>query len=535
MFSVAWSIVALLLVVSGNLSTLAIAAATEESVLSCNPSQVEINQAVVCYINVRDANQEPSTDFSANDFSIRVVAQETTANPSISTISVNVDVARFTVSSATGTNLRIMVVIKATNTYIRGSGATASVLMWPASVVGSVSCSTPALELRSTTTCVAPLYGPNSVHAALHSSDVQFSEAHGFGTFMFLSGASNLVFNFSAPANPPTMFGAYTFRIRLLASNTVFTHDLPVAYPQLQATARSILICSNSSGSSVRTCGIKGIDTLGPVRFNQSNFNVVFERNISGLWVDVTPTINKNFTQNCSTVGTLVFQPKIDNEIYQARLSVYVGKAAIFSSPFVFQMGEVPTASKLTLRGCSTHFVVTGNTTMCTIDVADGVTADPKYVTLTTSLGGTVVGPTFGRTATNNSILTFTYSPPSSVDTWAQEFIGANVGGEPIVSSPFAMVVFQSELGGSTAGGSSAAQIVIFLFLALTLLVGAAAFWFRWDKIAIMIKDFREPLPEALRRPKAQASGGVAQPTSIVTRQVEEKPTAPMPPVREVA
>ena len=230
--------------------TLASAAqeATVQSVLLCEPKEIEMNNNITCYIFARSLVQEAVTGFVPTDFTVRVTAASSAVNVQVSKPVLGDDptTAKFTVLADKGTTLRIDVSLTSTGQNIRDSGASIDVLTWPASVLKDLKCSPSVLSLRSTTTCTATIQGSNGEAAVLHNNDIYFSEDHDEGSFTFLKGVRTLSFNFTAPSSLNVLLQAFYLRVTVAGSSVVYSAELPMQYPSMPPTARSTVRCSNA-------------------------------------------------------------------------------------------------------------------------------------------------------------------------------------------------------------------------------------------------------------------------------------------------
>lgn len=478
---------ALLLCVSANGDS------TAQSLLDCQPRQVEPGQNVTCTIYVRDTLQEPTTIFNVGDFYISPIASVAGTQFTVSQVAVGADPTTvvFTMTAATGTNIAVNAYLRSTGEIVRGSGLVVVVLVWPATRIGTVSCATDsfvngALPLRATTTCTAPVAGNTGLPAVVHPSDVYFTEDHFAGQFTFISGSINLIFNFTAATTLSSTFTNFNIRVTLASSAAVYSVSIPMGYPLIAPQAVSALQCN---GQSNTVCFISAMDNFGPVAFVPASFNVVFERMdaVNGAWVTSTNTLNVSMTPSTTAnVEQISWTLLVNNLISTQRIRVFVGPLEVSGSPFVFTSGVVPTSAFVSLRGCQTQYIPAGNSTNCTIDLLNGVTGDSRYFNIITSRGGVVSTPLYGTDpVTLTPVMTFTYTAPT-VGIRTEDGINVVVATQAALNSPFVAIVFPITISlPVTSQQSSVPKIVAIgmLFYGSALFVGAYLFFKRQGRI----------------------------------------------------
>jgi hypothetical protein len=483
----------------------AYADATAESVLECSPLRVEPNQNISCVIYVKDSTQDPTARFSLGDFSIYPIpvvsgTVVTTSTPVIGADFVSIF---FTVSAATGTNIAVNVYTSA-GVAIRGSGLTVSVLVWPATRIGNISCTADnfnaagALPLRASTTCTASVYGSNNLAAVVRPGDVYLTEDHFAGTFIFVSGSAQLIFTYTAPATIVSAFDAYKLRVTLSSSNVLYSTSIPMAYPALSATAISVLQCT---GVLRTTCYISAQDNMGPVTFQQSSFSVVFEAlNDAGSdWATSTNQFNLTLSAGSTTnIEQLSWTLINNNVISTQRIRVFYAasssstsgaKTEIVGSPFVFTSGVAPTSATVSFRGCADKYVAIGNTTTCTIDLLEGATGDGRYYTVSSYVNAkisTLVYTPVDPSGAGTPILTFTYTAPSSISVRTEDSLSVTVAGSAVLNSPRRVIVYVPAAAVVTDSGDENRPGLIALgmaFFGSWLAGGAIIFWRRQQRI----------------------------------------------------
>jgi hypothetical protein len=496
---------------------------TKESHLHCNPTEMEPYGTISCVINVRDSFQEPTMSFDPAQFTVVARASNSAAVVTTSEMARGTDIttAVFTLTASTGTDLLIRVFLKdpaatGANTAmeeIRGSGVTASILSWPASYMGPLTCNTTStgLWLRGSTLCRAPLYDKNNAASVLHSSDLIFSEANVLGSFSFVSGTRELVFLFTAPASTPVVVSTFTLKVRIrgqdIAVNpsSLQSVQIPLLYPEMMALAAYTGVRCATETRPI-TCSVTASDAQGPVAFNASQFRIQVERlmessadngtagPLSKHWIDTTHTLAVTVRRSDTRpwVGVLQWEPKVKDSIFEARLRVQTSAdgneiassgsavrpntADVAGSPFPFTNGVLPNSQSVTLRGCRTSVIASGNTTVCFIDLANNVAGDPNYYTVTT---------THRRSSVSNFTyvdydelcqcrsLWFTYHAPTALAVRVDDYVNVTVFTDfertpgsvvTAMNVPCRLNVFPvaSGSGHDTSSGSSVVAIVVF-------------------------------------------------------------------------
>ncbi|KPA76650.1 hypothetical protein ABB37_07505 [Leptomonas pyrrhocoris] len=514
------ALLSLLLVASLSAS----AAPTKESHLHCSPTETEPYGSINCVINVRDGFQEPTMSFNPAQFTVVARASNNAAVVTTSEMARGTDITTvvFSLTASTGTDLFIRVFLQDTTTAgtgtavaeIRGSGITVSILSWPASFMGALTCNATStgLSLRGSTLCRAPLYDNNNAASVLHSSDVIFSEANVLGSFSFVSGTRELVFLFTAPASTPVVVSTFTVKVRIRGQdiaknpNSVQSTQLPLLYPQMMALAAYTGVRCATETRPI-TCSVTASDAQGPVAFNASQFCIQVERLMDGssssggtpykYWMDTTHTLALTVRRSDTRpwVGVLQWEPKVKDSIFEARLRVQTSvdgtaiagsgsgsgsclnsKAAdVAGSPFPFVNGVLPNSQSVTLRGCRTSVIASGNTTVCFIDLANNVAGDSAYyIVSTTHRHSSVSNFTY---VDNDALcqcrsLWFTYHAPTSLTARVDDCVNVTVYTDfartpasvvTAMNVPYRLNVFPvaSGPGHDTSPGSSAAAIVV--------------------------------------------------------------------------
>lgn len=498
----------------------AVAVPTKESHLHCSPTETEPYGAISCVINVRDAFQEPTMSFDPALFTVVARASNSAAVVTTSDMARGTDITTvvFSLTASTGTDLLIRVFLQDTTkpgagaavAEIRGSGITVSILSWPATYMGPLSCTATAtgLSLRSSTTCRALLYDKNGAASVLHSSDVLFSEANVLGSFSLVSGTRELVFRFTAPASTPVVVSTFTLKARIrgqdIATNpsSVQTIQVPLLYPEMTAVAAYTGVRCATETRPI-TCSITASDAQGPVAFNASQFRIRVERlAVAGSdngsltarsWTDTTHTLALSVRQSDSRpwVGVLRWEPKVKDSIFEARLrvltstngaeiagsgsSLSANAGDVAGSPFPFTHGVLPNAQSVTLRGCRTSVIAAGNSTVCFIDLANNVAGDPAYYTVTTLQRRSSVSDftyvDYDALCQCRS-LWFTYHAPASVTVRVDDFVNVTAytdyarspGGMVVAMNvPYRLNVFPvvNGSGHDTSSGSSVAIVIV--------------------------------------------------------------------------
>ncbi|KPI87971.1 hypothetical protein ABL78_2962 [Leptomonas seymouri] len=456
-------------------STTASAAPTRESHLRCSPVEAEPYGTINCVIHVRDSFLEPTMNFNPAQFTVVTRASNNAAVVTMSEMARGTDITTvvFSLTASTGTDLSIRVFLRDTAAVstgtavaeIRGSGIAVSILSWPASYMGALTCdaTSPGLSLRGSTLCRAPLYDANNAASVLHSSDVIFSEANVLGSFSFVSGTRELVFLFTAPASIPVVVSTFALKARIrrqdIAANPscVQSIQVPLLYPEAMALAAHTGVRCATETRPI-TCSVTAADAQGPVAFNPSQFRIRIERLMGGdstssgasprYWLDTTHTLALTVRRSETRpwVGVLQWEPKIRDSIFEARLRVLAsadgaeitGSGSSLSpnaadaagSPFPFTNGVVPNSQSVTLRGCRTSVIASGNTTVCFIDLANNVAGDPAYYIISTAhQSSSVTNLTY---VDNDELLHcrslwFTYRSPASLAVRVDDYISVAI------------------------------------------------------------------------------------------------------------
>ncbi|ORC90568.1 uncharacterized protein TM35_000083660 [Trypanosoma theileri] len=441
------------------------ARASTESELRCTPTVIEPHQKSQCVINVRDSQQEPTMAFDVSDFSVAPYSSVEKVDVEVSTLQRGDDVTTvvFEVSASKGTviTLNVLYTSGSESSPIRNSGLVLSVMSWPAVRMGPIKCDVPAegLALRETTTCTATLFDSDNHYAVVHESDITFFEEKKMGSFRFISGKRELVFNFTAPTSPGVTGSAFSLQVTLRddTSNT-YSAKFPLLFPKLSPVASSSTLTCNNDSIPI-ACTLRAADAIGPVLLNQDHFQIqmeVLQEGLNGnsLWKENTNKFDINFQHLEKTdTAVLSWRLKINNAINLQRLQVYTVPSAVGNvekrregvqgSPFIFVSGIMPNAAYVSLRGCRVSMINAGNRTLCYIDLHNGVTGDVRYFNLDSTLKATFenityipVDPVF-----RTPVVSFGYIAPQVV-TRSEDFITLMVGGQNAMRSPFRMNVF---------------------------------------------------------------------------------------------
>ncbi|KAH9578309.1 hypothetical protein LSM04_001620 [Trypanosoma melophagium] len=455
----------IVLVLSTFTFDIAEARASAESELRCTPTTIEPHQKSECVINVRDTQQEPTMAFDVSDFSVAPYSSVEKAALEVSSLRRGDDVTTvlFEISASEGTVITLNVLYKSGSKSlpIRNSGLVLSVMSWPAVRMGPIICDVSAegLALRETTTCAATLYDADNRFAVVHESDITLFEEQQLGSFRFISGKRELVFNFTAPISPGVAGTAFSLYVTLSGdvSNT-YSVKFPLRFPKLYPVANSSILTCNNDTIPI-ACTLRAADAVGPVLLNPDHFQLqmeVIQEGVNGnyIWKVNTDNFDINF-QHLDKTDTAVisWRLKNNNAINLQHLHLYtvLGAAgggetkrqAVQGSPFTFVSGVMPNAAYVSLRGCRVSMINAGNRTLCYIDLHNGVTGDVRYFHLDSTLEATIenityipVDPVF-----HTPVVTFEYIAPQVI-TRTEDFITLMVGGQNSMRSPFRMNVF---------------------------------------------------------------------------------------------
>jgi hypothetical protein len=425
---------------------------------------VEPGQNVTCIIYVRDALQEPTSIFSLSDFVVQPVVAFPGVSVMVSPFTVGIDPTTivFTLSTNGGSNVGINVYATASGNAVRYSGLVVTAMAWPALYLGPMVCAIngSALALRSSTICNASATGSQGLPAVVHPADVFFTEDHFAGSFAFISGQEQLVFQFTASNTITSPFNNFTLRVTLRQTNAVFSTSFPMTYPSLPPNGNTILQCNSLSSAM---CYISASDNIGPVLFQPSRMVVVFERldKLSNAWLPSTQLFNVSLTPGPSgDMAVLSWQLVVNNAVTQERVHLYVIQAdgttvEARGSPFAFTSGIAPNAAAVVLQGCQATFIAQGNSTICTMLLRNGVSGDPSYYTLQSSLGATFSNlQYFISPSTGQPMMQFAYTAPSLSSTSPQDdYVSVVIASRSSLGSPFKITVY-----------SASAQVVVYDF-----------------------------------------------------------------------
>lgn len=464
------ALLAALLVVSAS------AEATPNSELNCQPLLLEPMQNVTCTLYVRDSMAEPTTLFAPADFFVRTLPTVSSVRVAVSPLARSLfdpTILTFTVAASSGTQVRIDVMLLNSSIVVRNSGVVANVLTWPATRLSPITCNVAVLQLRQIMTCTAAVAGNTGLPAVVHPAEASFTEDHNAGKFLFLTGQKNLVFNFTANPTLLMSFAFFTIRVTLSSSSAVWTVNVPMAYPQLPATTRSRVQCSG--GLAPPICYLSAADSIGPVAFNASHFQIGFEKQVNNAWL---PSASFNLTlAPGQTVDqqVLAWALLVNNETSTQRLNILAAAGptvpltvatpatAVTGSPFVFFAGVAPTPQDVSLRKCTPVYVLSRNITTCVVDLLNGVTGDSTYFTVSTVKGGTTTTPAYGFDPILQSpVMTFTYTAPMAAQR-VDDYISVMIAGTGCMNSPFRVVVYPSATApqAAAAGGTLPAIVAI--------------------------------------------------------------------------
>eukprot|EP00758_Cryptobia_borreli_P003893 Tbor_TRINITY_DN4047_c0_g1::TRINITY_DN4047_c0_g1_i1::g.11802::m.11802 len=460
----------------------------EESILACQPEEVEVNKDIHCLIYAMDSLQRPISAFNLSNFSVRVTTKDPSAKVVVSELKRQEDPSQvgFTVSASKGTTLRIDVIATDSGRgSIRNSSITVDVLVWPPVRLGAITCDTDWLTLRESTLCEADIIDKGGAPAISHADDVYFSEDHNAGTFAFISGVRKLKFNYTAPSSLMNTFDVFHIRVTLTSSSDVYTIAIPMSYPEFPPTGQALLQCHNVAG---KLCLVRAFDNYGPVRFARHDFRVVFERIKSdNKWHDITDSIYMTFKSvdenrtslmlNNTASVFLLYSPKYNKEVYMCRMRVFVVLRntssvvykEVMGSPVSVMMGTPPRAEVVKFEGCSKVYTIGKQTLNCSISIAHGITADPSFLKFQTTLPlshistPTVVLGSEGAN-TSNSIVLFRYTS-AQVSKPQEDNIIITIGGIPVISSPFRVTVFPVRGAVHTEGKGTRTVLVIVIGL----------------------------------------------------------------------
>ena len=432
------------------LTPLVAGVATRESQLSCSPQEVMPGQNITCWITVCDDTQEPTMDFAVSDFTVKVLAEQADVDAVIYPMWVTEDLtsASFTVGTTGGTVLRIDVAITKTEELIRNSGYVAIVLTSPPTYLTNLACESTTLALRSSVTCTADAFGARGVPARVTVDDIFLTEDHGEGRFRFMDMTRQLKFTFTAPNVPSMTYDSFIIVITLTSSSsTLYNVSLKLLYPPLLATSRSLLKCSEGTPP---TCFVNAADDIGPVFNDPRYFPVAFEQLLNdGSWATYTDMVVQWIDGASANRKRLSFAPRINNRVFPTRMHVRVTSAldlgatatAILGSPVTFTTGVVPVATSLSIRSCSSSYITSLSTITCIIDVDDDVSADLRYIAIS-STKGSIGGISFlNETSATNRAIQFTYTA-AETSLRLEDAITVVVGQDDIMRSPWRVVVY---------------------------------------------------------------------------------------------
>ncbi|RNF11907.1 hypothetical protein TraAM80_00602 [Trypanosoma rangeli] len=439
------------------------ARASSESELLCSPLVIEPYQNSSCVINVRDAQQEPTTAFDVGEFFVTAHSSVSKAALKVSPLRRDDDVTTvvFDISAVESTTITVDVMC-ASGGYafpIHNSGLVVSVLTRAAVRMGPILCDVPAagLFLSGTTTCRTALYDANNRRAVVYPSDVAFVEENNMGFFHFISGKGDLVFNFTAASLPSMSIGNFTLHLTLIGDTNTYSTTFPLLYPDLYPAASfSTLVCFNETVPIA--CIVRALGTMGPVRLNLDYFRITLEMldedSVGNKWVDNTNAFSISARALAQT-DTAFFscELKVNDAINLERLHVYIVTSAVGNerkklqevqgSPFVFVSGVRPNAAYVSLRGCKVPAITSGNRTQCFIDLYNGVTGDVRYFHLASTLGALFENITYLSMdpVFKAPVVTFVYVAPV-LTTRLEDIITLFVDGQSAIRSPFRITVF---------------------------------------------------------------------------------------------
>ncbi|XQJ30063.1 hypothetical protein NXY56_006141 [Leishmania guyanensis] len=420
------------------------AARTRELQLYCLPAEAEPHGVISCVLQGQDGYQVATANFDHSDFIALTRTSNAAATITKSALVRGSDIATavFTMSVSTGTDVLIWVYLQDTSAIggysdtgeVRRSGTTVSVPPWPTLPLGPITCSAQAagLALRCSTVGRVALYSENNTLSTVHSAGVLFSETSVLGSFTFTSGAKELVLRFTESPKTPAPVSMLMLKVHLRSQDAnvsgggVQTVQIPLLYPsEVPLSKTTGLQCTADMGRI--TCAITESDTQGPSAVNATHFRVRVEQSVETVagaadalsslttndsdaaaryWVDVTNTVSLSVIRSAlhPYAGIVSWVLKSNDAIYEARFRVLssmngqevhtatgqsaatAGNAAdVAGSPYAFRTVMLPNAQSVTLRGCRKSVIAAGNTTLCFIDLANGVSGDTAFYLITTS------------------------------------------------------------------------------------------------------------------------------------------------------
>ncbi|CAJ1011679.1 hypothetical protein Q4I28_006992 [Leishmania naiffi] len=421
------------------------AARTQKLQLYCLPAETEQHGLISCALQGQDGSQVATANFDYSDFIALTRTSNAAATITKSALvrGSNITTAVFTMSVSTGTDVLIWVYLQDTSAIggysdtgeVRRSGTTVSVPSWPTLPLGPITCSAQAagLALRCSTVGRVALYSENSTLSTVHSAGVLFSATNVLGSFTFTSRAKELVLRFTESPKTPAPVSMLMLKVHLRSQDAnvsgggVQTVQISLLCPgEVPLSETTGLQCTADMGRI--TCAITESDTQGPIAVNATHFRVRVEQSVetvagaadalsSGLttndsdaaaryWVDITNTVSLSVIRSAlhPYAGLVSWVLKSNDAIYEARFRVLssmngqevgtatgrsaatAGNAAnVAGSPYAFRTVMLPNAQSVTLRGCRKPVIAAGNTTLCFIDLANGVSGDTAFYLITTS------------------------------------------------------------------------------------------------------------------------------------------------------
>ena len=259
---------------------------TEDSTLHCDDVEATPGERFTCSIQLLDVLQEPTIAASVSDFSVHVSSDVPEAMVSVTSLERaegDATLLHFHVSSDMGCHLRVDVVLTSNRRFIRNSGITLLVLASPPTAIGPLECGDETfkggLALRDSVECSAQVTGAHGIPALVRQTDVVLSEDHSDGAIHFLDGRQNLKIRFTAPIKPSLRYSDFVLRVSL-AGNRVSGQTslaLPVIYPALSPSSRTTLSCTRVVRTDQSYCNLEAFDDVGPIKFDATQFDVLFE------------------------------------------------------------------------------------------------------------------------------------------------------------------------------------------------------------------------------------------------------------------
>jgi hypothetical protein len=522
------------------------AAVTENSVLACATADAVPGANITCNIYLRDELEEPvsAASVSTRLFSIRVLTEVTLATVTVSAVTATIDpsIVQFTVSSDMGTRLRVDAYVSQTGLHLRNTGVVVLVLEVPPTRLGAITCDCGAqLAFRASTRCTVPLLGANGLPALATTRDFFLTEEHGDGSFRFVSGARQLVFQYTAPTFPSMSYAQLLFRLGLLSdAATVIQPEaalaLTVVYPALAPTSRSRLRCGSSDGdaAAARRCFVSASDNLGPVAFVAAGFTIAVQRILApadgGGTVDAPEVAFAWAPAGNAGVSLLTFSLSTNTRVFSGVVNVVAvaDRKPIAGSPYTMAFGIAPQPSDLRLVKCSREFAIAGRSINCFIAVAASVTPDPAYVVPQALVGAFTAVYLNNDTAATNAdpllvgltLIVAVYVPPADLPRRVQDLITVTSAGVAVSGSPFVVSLYPAtaaQQAPDTRVGAAVAGVLLFgAVIALGMFFSVRNARIRQRMLQRLVEHQRAAAASMPSRPLFRAfgsgAGGVAVP-----------------------